>query len=119
MKCGLDMKLITHKHLKGSLTGLYNCSHAKLSVGRSRNIVLISQNAMDSVTRKMKILFNQPPPKMEQLRLCALPQGRSGLHVNSKNVCYSGSHKMKGAALMLFTVATRTCPVFHNTPDVL
>ena len=30
-----------------------------------------------------------------------------------------GSHKMKGAVLMLFTVATRTRPVFHNTPDVL
>ena len=33
--------------------------------------------------------------------------------------CYLGSHKMKGASLTLFTVATRTRPVFHNAPDVL
>ena len=31
----------------------------------------------------------------------------------------SGSHKMKGAALTLFTVATRTHPVFYNAPDML
>ena len=34
-------------------------------------------------------------------------------------ICYSGSHKMKGATLMLFTVAMRTRPVFYNAPDVL
>ena len=33
--------------------------------------------------------------------------------------CYSGSHKMKGTTLTLFTVAMRTRPVFHNAPDVL
>ena len=32
---------------------------------------------------------------------------------------YSGSHKMKGTALTVFTVATRTCPVFYNAPNVL
>ena len=40
-------------------------------------------------------------------------------YATESNYCYLGSHKMKGAALMLFTVATRTCPVFHNAPDVL
>ena len=38
---------------------------------------------------------------------------------SSSCICYLGSHKMKGAALMLFTVATRTRPVFHNAPDML